>query len=91
LIASHKEEFTSIVTDPEFKSNFGELQGERNKRLDKKYADLENKLPYIANKQFYAMAKFKTSTFVKESNQAEALMKYFRVIQPLHAFLNRAF
>ncbi len=91
LIASHKEEFTSIVTGPEFKSNFGELQGERNKRLDKKYTDLESELPYIANKQFYAMAKFNTSSFVKDNNQVEALMKYFRAIQPLHAFLNRAF
>ena len=91
LIAANKEEFISIINDPEFKSSFGELQGERNKRLDKKYADLESELPYIANKQFYAMAKFKTSTFVKENNQVEALMKYFRVIQPLHAFLNRAF
>ncbi|MBO6573619.1 MAG: DUF2461 domain-containing protein [Balneola sp.] len=91
LIASHKKEFISIINDPEFKSNFGELQGERNKRLDKKYADLEDELPYIANKQFYAMAKFNTSSFVKDNNQVEALMKYFRAIQPLHAFLNRAF
>lgn len=37
------------------------------------------------------MAKFNTSSFVKDNNQVEALMKYFRAIQPLHAFLNRAF
>ncbi len=91
LIASNKKEFNSILNDSEFRNCFGEIQGERNKRLDKKYADLEDELPHIANKQFYAMAKFKTSTFVKDNNQVEALMKYFRAIQPLHAFLNRAF
>lgn len=91
LIASNKEEFISIINDSEFKSSFGELQGERNKRLDKKYSDLEDELPYLANKQFYAMAQFNTSKFVKEKNQVVALMKYFRAIQPLHAFLNRAF
>ncbi len=91
LIASNNKEFNSIINDSEFRNCFGEIQGERNKRLDKKYSDLEDELPHIANKQFYAMAKFKTSTFVKDNNQVEALMKYFRAIQPLHAFLNRAF
>jgi uncharacterized protein (TIGR02453 family) len=91
LIASNKEEFISLIDDSEFKSSFGELLGERNKRLDKKYADLVDELPYIANKQFYAMAKFKTSEFIKENNQVETLMGYFRAIQPLHSFLNKAF
>jgi uncharacterized protein (TIGR02453 family) len=91
LIVSNKQEFISIINDPEFKNCFGGLQGERNKRLDKKYSDLEDELHYLANKQFYAMAKFNTSKFVKEKNQVAALMKYFRAIQPLHSFLNRAF
>ncbi len=91
LIASNQKEFMEIITAPDFKKYFEELQGERNKRIDKKYADLESKIPHIANKQFYAMAKFDTSAFIKETNQAEALMKYFRIIQPLHTFLNKAF
>jgi len=91
LIASNHKEFKAILGNSKFQSNFGELQGERNKRLDKKYTDFENELPYIANKQFYAMAKFKTSEFIKENNQVETLMRYFRAIQPLHSFLNRAF
>lgn len=91
LIASNQKEFIEIITAPDFKKYFGELQGERNKRLDKKYADLESKIPHIANKQFYAMAKFDTSAFIKEKNQIETLMKYFGVIQPLHAFLKKAF
>jgi len=91
LIASNQKEFMEIITAPDFKKYFEELQGERNKRIDKKYADLESKIPHIANKQFYAMAKFDTSAFIKETNQAEALMKYFRIIQPLHTFLNKVF
>ncbi len=91
LIASNKDEFIAILNNPHFKTHFGELQGERNKRIDKKFSDVESELPYIANKQFYAMAKLETNELIRAENQIKLMMKYFKAIQPLHSFLMRAF
>ncbi len=91
LIAQNQDEFLSILEQKDFKELFGELQGERNKRIDKQYSELESKVPYIANKQFYVMAKTPSSEFIKNNNQAAFLITYYKTVQPLHFFLNRAF
>lgn len=91
LIAANTDEFLSIIESDSFKKHFGELQGEQNKRIDAKLQPVIQKTSYILNKQFYSMAKLPTSEFINESNQAGRLMEYYRAIQPLHSFLNKAF
>ncbi|GAB5408128.1 MAG: DUF2461 domain-containing protein [Balneolaceae bacterium] len=91
LIASNTDNFLSILDARDFKKVFKELKGEQNKRIEKEFQPLIEKTPLILNKQFYAMATLPTSEFINESNQAEALLGYYRAIQPLHSFLNKAF
>lgn len=91
LIAAHTDEFLSILSNASFKKHFGELKGDRNKRIDPEFQSVTDKTNYILNKQFYAMATLPTSQFINESNQAEVLMGYYRAVQPLHSFLNKAF
>lgn len=91
IIASNTSEFLSILDDSGFKKHFKELKGDQNKRIDPKFRSVINETNYILNKQFYAMATMPTSEFINESNQAEALLRYYRAIQPLHSFLNKAF
>lgn len=91
LIAGNTDEFLSIIESSSFKKHFGQLQGEQNKRIEPDFQVVIPKTTYILNKQFYAMAKLPTSQFINESNQAGRLMEYYRAIQPLHSFLNKAF
>ncbi|MBO6525106.1 MAG: DUF2461 domain-containing protein [Balneolaceae bacterium] len=91
LIAGNTDEFLDIINASSFKKYFGKLKGDQNKRIDSEFQPTIEQTSYILNKQFYAMATLPTSQFINESNQAEALMGYYRVVQPLHSFLNKAF
>ena len=89
-IATHSQEFLQIVEALDFKKVLGGLKGDKNKRISPDLQAAFEQNPYIANKQFYAMAKMPTSQFIKSDNQVEALMDYYKVVQPLHSFLNKA-
>lgn len=91
LIAGHTDEFLDIMNRATFKKHFGELKGDQNKRIDAEFHPVIERTSYILNKQFYVMATLPTSQFINESNQVEALMGYYRAVQPLHSFLNKAF
>ena len=91
LIAGHTDEFLDIINASSFKKHFGELKGDQNKRIDAEFHPVIEQTSHILNKQFYAMATLPTSQFINESNQVEALMGYYRAVQPLHSFLNKAF
>ncbi len=91
LIASNTDEFLNIITEKDFVSKFGQLQGDQNKRIEPDFQPVIEKTSYILNKQFYAMAKVPTSDFINESNQAARLMQYYKAVQPLHSFLTNAF
>tara|TARA_R110000868_G_scaffold410693_5_gene699854 strand:- start:33904 stop:34563 length:660 start_codon:yes stop_codon:yes gene_type:complete len=91
LIASDTDALLSILENEDFKKHFDVLKGEQNKRIDTDFQPIIEKTNLILNKQFYAMATLPTSEFINESNQAETLLGYYRVIQPLHSFLNKAF
>ena len=91
LIAQNLDEFEAIISDQVFVEHFGKLEGERAKRLDSEFKEVLSETLYIANKQFYSMAKISTRDFVKEENQINLILTYFNAIHPLHAFLNKAF
>ncbi len=91
LIASNTDQFLSILEEKEFKSRFGEIKGEQNKRIDPEFNPVIEQTPLILNKQFYAMATLPTSEFIKAPNQAEVLLGYYKAVQPLHTFLTNAF
>ncbi len=91
IIASDPDAFLSILNASTFKKYFKELKGEQNKRIEPEFQPVIEKTNLILNKQFYAMATIPTSEFINESNQADTLLGYYRAVQPLHSFLNKAF
>lgn len=91
LVATNLDEFNAIINDSVFVQHFGDIQGERAKRLDPEFKPVLEQTPYIANKQFYSMANLSTSDFIKEKNQAGIILEYFDAIHPLHQFLKKAF
>ena len=52
-IAADVQGFNRVITEPDFRKYFGEILGERNKRIDADFMPLAASQPLILNKQFY--------------------------------------
>ncbi|MEX0314119.1 MAG: DUF2461 domain-containing protein [Allomuricauda sp.] len=90
-IASNTAEFIKITTDSTFVQNFGQLSGEKAKRLDKSLLSAAEKTDLIYNKQFYAMAEFPLEPFYNSEKLNEEILNHFQAIKPLNTYLNQAF
>lgn len=88
-IATNPGEFEKLINDKNFKAKFGEIQGEKNKRLPKELENAAAKQPLIANKQFYYFAKFDPEIVLKP-DLPKILMDHYKAGQPLGDFLWRA-
>ena len=91
LIANKPDDFMAIVTSDVFVSNFGELKGEKSKRLDKQLLPIATKAHLIANKQFYAMKELPVADYLNSEALVDVLVEKFRVINSLNQFLKEAF
>lgn len=91
LIRTETVEFSELVTSTSFVKYFGILQGERSKQLDKSYAEVLDQIPYIANKQFYAMTRLDLLSYLGSDKLEDVIVHHFREIHPLNQFLKRAF
>lgn len=90
-IAKDSSTFIEIVSASRFISNFGRLEGEKAKRLDKKLIATIEKTELIYNKQFYAMAEFPLEPFYGSEKLADKVFEHFEAIRPLNIYLNGAF
>jgi len=88
-IASHLDEFDQLINQSDFKKKFGEIHGEKNKRLPKEFQELEKQQPLIANKSFYYFAKFKPQEILKE-NFADTILNYYKTTFGLKGFFTEA-
>ena len=85
-IAAHAKEFAGIYQDKEFKRLYGQILGEKNKRIPDEFSGMEDKEPLIANKQFYYAADLDAMMLLKP-DLAEVCMMYFRAGKRLNHFL----
>lgn len=90
-IAKDVDGLLNIVENPSFKNVFGQLRGERLKRLDKSLLDAAEKTDLIYHKQFYAFAEFPLADFYGSERLSDAILGRLKVIKPLNAYFNRAF
>lgn len=88
-ISYHLDEFNSLINEKNFKSTFGEIRGEKNKRLPSEFAELENQQPLIANKGFYWFFKLPPETLLKD-NLIEELIKRYTYSLPVNTFFEKA-
>ncbi|HAW20535.1 MAG TPA: TIGR02453 family protein [Flavobacteriales bacterium] len=83
--------FKSLVNDNEFKKYFGEIRGEKNKRLPSEFVEIQEEQPLIANKQFYYYSDLDPSEIIGDTLIDEMFRRYeasARMRQFLHAPLN---
>lgn len=88
-IASNLNEFNKLISAKKFVDTFGEVHGEKNKRLPPEFADIEQKQPLIANKSFYYFFKLKPGVLVKDDLVGQLITSYKNAL-PLNRFLEEA-
>lgn len=90
-IKNNSNAFRAIVEDEKFQSKLGELRGDKAKRYDKELMKAAEENPYIAYKQFYAMADVPLNSHLDSKDLPKFVMEYFKMIDPLNQFLRGAF
>jgi uncharacterized protein (TIGR02453 family) len=81
----------SLVNDKKFIKYFGEIRGEKNKRLLKPFSEWTEKMPLIANKQFYFMAEFHDDEkLLLRDDLLEYVMGHYHAAKSWQEFLRAA-
>jgi len=88
-IAADPEKFSKLISNKDFKSKFGEIQGEKHKRIPSEFKDLFEEQPLIANKEFYYVARLDPEN-ITSPNLDETIMNYWHAADPLRRFLSAA-
>ncbi|MFM8595557.1 MAG: DUF2461 domain-containing protein [Flavobacteriales bacterium] len=87
-IANNLPEFQKRYRQKEFKELFGEIHGERNKKIDKDFQEAGESEPLLYNKQFYFYATFDPQTILNPDLD-QLLLKCYEVGRPLELFFNQ--
>ncbi|MEO9512927.1 MAG: DUF2461 domain-containing protein [Flavobacteriaceae bacterium] len=90
-IAKDPDTLVKITGATSFTQSFGNLSGEKAKRLDKSLLPTAEKTALIYNKQFYAMAEFPLEPFYGSDKLLTEILNHFEAIKPLNSYLNQAF
>ena len=85
-ILNNSYEFQKCVGGQSFTAKFGELKGEKAKRLDVAFRDALDQIPELAHKQFYAMAELPLKAYIGK-NIVEVVRSHFTEIDGLNKFL----
>ena len=88
-ISKNLQGFDQLINEPAFKSTFGEILGEKNKRLPAEFVEASAKQPLIFNKNFYYFFKLEPSELLKEG-LIDEVMKRFAKADKVNAFFIRA-
>jgi uncharacterized protein (TIGR02453 family) len=88
-IAKNLDQFAAIIKNKKFISKYGNILGEKHKRIPPEFKEALEKQPLIANKNFYVMANM-DSTFITKDKLSEILMEYYFTVKPLLTFFTNA-
>lgn len=90
-IAKDPDKLIKITTQKEFADNFGNLKGDKAKRIDKSFLPIAEKTDLIYNKQFFAFAEFPLVPFYNSDGLVKEIVNHFEQINPLNTYLNKVF
>lgn len=86
FISENLNEFKVLYNEKKFKTAFGNVLGEKNKRVPKDFIELLEVEPLIANKQFYCFAESDKNSLLSK-NLISTLMRFYNISRPLNEFL----
>ncbi|MEZ4994418.1 MAG: DUF2461 domain-containing protein [Saprospiraceae bacterium] len=88
-ILQQPDRWHSISTAPSFREKLGDVKGETNKRLPAPFAEASDRLPILANKQFYTLTELPAQSILSEM-LSDDLMEYWHTAYPFNQFLLNA-
>lgn len=88
-ILNNSDQFSKLISEKNFVEKYGEIKGDKNKRLPKEFFDFEKIQPLIANKQFYWAATFEPKILFKDSG-IDLLLSSFHAAKNLQDFFRKA-
>lgn len=88
-IVDQGDEFNKVVNDEDFKGKFGEIRGEKNKRIPKEFRELAKIQPLLFNKQWYHFAEL-SSKIILQEDLMETIMEYALSASKMRIFLRDA-
>ncbi len=89
FISENLPEFNKLVNDKKFNEVFGEVRGEKNKRIPEEFRAAAEKQPLLYNKSFYYFTKWDPKT-IFEKDLITKIMKAYAVAGKINAFFRRA-
>jgi uncharacterized protein (TIGR02453 family) len=85
------ESIEALQKDKNFVKYFGEIKGDKNKRLLKPFSEWLEKLPLVANKQFYFMAEYhEQEELILRDDLLEYVMEHYKAAKGWQDFLRAA-
>lgn len=88
-IADDPTAFKKAYTDKQFVKLYGEIKGEKNKRLDKHLAEAADAEPMLYNKQFYYHATMPAKT-ITEEKLLQTVLAYYHAAAPVREYFRAA-
>ncbi len=88
-IAGHTKEFAKIINEKTFVKTFGEVLGEKQKKLDPSLKNAAEIEPLIYNKQFYLRHEFDEKTAMG-AGLTKYLIKTWEIARPFGIFMDKA-
>lgn len=85
----HLEELKSILSAPEFRKSFGQVHGEKSKRIPREFAEAAESQPLLCNKQWYYYAHLPPETILGE-DLLEVLLDLREKALPMKNYLSNA-
>lgn len=88
-IAASPDTFAHLYRERDFLAKYGQIKGEKNKRLPKEFQEVLEHEPLIANKQFFYMATLNPKIILR-ADLPDLLMEYYSAAEGLRGFLKHA-
>jgi uncharacterized protein (TIGR02453 family) len=88
-IATRNKEFETLISNPNFKSTFGEILGEKSKRIPTELKEVAAKHPLIFNKAFYFVNSLPAETILR-SDLIPFIVEQYKIALPFNQFVRKA-
>lgn len=83
------EELEAAISDKEFVATFGEIHGDKNKRIPKEFREAAEKQPLFLNKHFYYFFKLDPK-LITQDDLIPQVIERFKKSEPMASFLRNA-
>ncbi len=83
------EEWDTLLNESDFKEAYGEIMGEKAKRIPKEFRVAAEKHPLLYNKQWFYLADLSPNVILGE-NLKEVILDLWKKAQPVKNFLSQA-